>query len=147
MSDERRWAHDAEVLDCVEADTLILMPSGEVMADVKVAVGKETYERMLAGRVCCNCFEPQEEAFPERCEALKLPDGTVVGCWYPIRARQLLDMEKKHEAGETVHIGSRINRADEIERLRELDDYENRTGVILPDSVKFPTEIVETRKR
>jgi hypothetical protein len=148
MSDGRRWAKEANVLDVVEGDALILMPSGEVMVDVEVAVDDDTFERIKAGRICGNCFEPQEEAFPERCEALKIPEtGEVVGCFYPIRERQLYDLEHRHNAGKDVHIGSRINRAEEIERLRELDAYEERTGIVLPDHVKFPNQISEQRRR
>jgi hypothetical protein len=148
MNDGRRWAKEANTLDCVEGDALILMPSGELMVDVEVAVDKETYERIREGRICGNCFEPQEEAFPERCEALKIP-GTneVVGCFYPIRERQLLDLENRHNASKDVHIGSRINRADEIERMREMDAFESRTGIILPDHVKFPNQIIEHPRR
>lgn len=145
-----RWRKEAKTYDCVEGDALIHMPSeGEVreMVDVKVAVDEDTYERMRQGYICANCFEPQEVAFPEVCRAMKLPDGTVVGCFYRIRECQLRDMESKHGAGEEVHIGSRVNKADELERLREMDEYEERTGLVLPPSVKFPTEIIETPKR
>jgi hypothetical protein len=147
VSDGRRWAKEANTLDCVEGEALVMMPSGELMVDVEVAVDDDTYERIRAGRICGNCFEPQEEAFPERCEALKLPDGEVVGCFYPIRERQLLDLEIRHNAGKKVHIGSRIKLADEIERMREMDAYEERTGIVLPDSVKFPNEIIEHPRR
>jgi hypothetical protein len=148
VTDPRRWAKPAVTLDCVEGDALIKMPTGEVMVDVKVAVDDDTYARMLAGRVCANCFEPQEEAFPERCTALKHPEtGEVLGCGYPIRERQLLDMQKRPGAGEQVHIGSRINRADEIERLRQMDEFEERTGIIIPNKEKFPTEITRTPRR
>ena len=68
---------------------------------------------MRQGYICANCFEPQETPFPEVCRAMKLPDGTVVGCFYRMRDCQLRDMELKHGAGEEVHIGSRINRYDE----------------------------------
>lgn len=121
------------------------MPSGEVMVDAQVAVDEETLERMRQGRVCANCFEPFETPFPEICNALKLPDGTVVGCYYNVRERQLIDLRERYGAGDEVHIGSRLNRADEIERLREMDDYESRTGIILPDHVKFPNETIEGR--
>jgi hypothetical protein len=147
VSDGRRWAHEAKTLDCVEGDALIMMPSGELMVDVEVAVDDETYERIKAGRICANCFEPQEEAFPERCEALKLPNGEVVGCFYPIREKQLYDLANRHNAGKDVHIGSRIKAADEIERLREMDEYEARTGLVLPPGVKFPTTVIEHPRR
>lgn len=53
----------------------------------------------------------------------------------------------KHGAGEEVQIGSRVKAYDELERLKEIDAYEQRTGLMLPDSVKFPTEIIENKRR
>jgi hypothetical protein len=149
MSMEHRWSKPANTLDCVEGDAVIVMPGekNREMVDVKVSVDEDTYERMRQGYICANCFEPQETPFPEVCHAMKLPDGTVVGCFYRMRDCQLRDMELKHGAGEEVHIGSRINRYDEMERLREIDAWEERTGMRLPPSVKFPTTTIETPKR
>lgn len=142
-----RWRKPAGILDAVEGDTLILMPSGEVMVDANVAVDAETLERMFAGYVCANCLEPQEVPFPEVCNALTTPDGKVVGCFYRMRDNQLRDLNMKHGALEEVHIGSRVNLNDETERLREMNAYEEKTGIVLPDHVKFPTEVVKTPKR
>lgn len=145
-----RWRVEAKTYDAVEGDALILMPGApdRQMVDAKVSVDDETYQLMLQGRICCNCFEPQPEPFPEVCHAYKNPEtGEPIGCWYPIREKQLIDMQHRQGAGETVHIGSRINKADEMERLREMDEYEQRTGILLPASVKFPNEVIETPKR
>jgi hypothetical protein len=146
MSAGRRWAKEAKTYDCVEGDALIQMPSGEVMIDVKVSVDDETWARMKLGYICANCFEPQETPFPERCTALKLPDGKL-GCGYPMRKQQLLDMAERPGAGENVHIGSRINRTDEIERMRQMDEFEQRTGIIIPSKEKFPMELHPGRRR
>lgn len=139
---EERWRKPATILDVVESEALVKMPSGETMGDYNVTVDEETWERMREGRVCANCFEPLEEAFPEVCNALKLPDGTVVGCFYRVRERQLHDMETRYGAGDEVKLGPRVNKADELERLREIDAYEERTGLLLPPGVKFPNEVV-----
>lgn len=141
-----RWRKPAGIIDAVEGDTLVLMPSGEVMVDANVAVDAETLARMFAGYVCANCLEPQEIPFPEICEALKTPDGKVVGCYYRIRDNQLRHLNMKHGSLEEVHVGSRINMADEAERLREMDAYEARTGITLPDDVKFPTTTFKNGK-
>jgi len=133
-----RWSKPATILDCVEGDTLVQMPSGELMVQANVAVDEETLQRMFAGYICMNCLEPQEEPFPEVCRALKLPDGTAVGCFYRMKERQLWDLLHKHGSLEEVHVGSRLGLDDEVERLTEMDRFEERTGIVLPNSVKFP---------
>lgn len=138
-----RWAKPVDVLDTVESNALVQFPDGTIMGDVQVSVDNETWERLRQGRVCANCFEPLEEAFPEVCNALKLPDGTVVGCFYKVRECQIRDLTSRHGAGQEVRLGPRVNKAEELERLRELDAYEQRTGIRLPDSVKFPVELIE----
>jgi hypothetical protein len=136
-----RWRKPAVTYDAVEGDTLVQMPSGEVMVQAKVSVDDDTLERIKQGYVCKNCLEPQEEPFPEVCTALKLPSGEVVGCFYRMRDNQLRDLEMEYGSLEEVHIGSRINPDEEIGRLREMDEFEDRTGIILPDHVKFPNQL------
>lgn len=138
-----RWAKPPTIYDCTVGETLVAMPSGETMVQADVAVDSETIERLLEGRICMNCFEPLEIPFPEVCEALKTPDGQVVGCGYRVRARQLIDMENKYGSLEEVRIGSHLKLYDEVERMREMDAYEARTGIVLPSSVKFPNTIEE----
>lgn len=141
-----RWAKPAVIIDCVEGDALVTMPSGELMVQANVSVDDETLARLREGRLCMNCLEPLEVPFPEICNALTLPDGQVVGCYYRVKANQLRDLEHRHGAGEEVHIGTRVKQADEIERMREMDAYEERTGLVLPNSVKFPNETIIERR-
>jgi hypothetical protein len=142
-----RWSKPATIYDAVEGDTLVQMPSGETMVQANVSVDEETLQRMFTGYICMNCLEPQEEPFPEVCEALKLPDGTPVGCGYRMRERQHWDLLHKYGSLEEVQIGSRIKPSDELERLREMDAYEERTGIVLPPSVKFPNSTSEGKRR
>lgn len=140
-----RWSKPPNILDVSESLALIEMPDGREMVDVQIAVDDETIQRLREGRICANCMEPLEQPFPEICHALKLPNGEVVGCFYRVRDRQIEDLASRYGSMEEVHIGSRINMADEAERLRELDAYEERTGIRLPDSVKFPTTTIPGR--
>jgi hypothetical protein len=133
-----RWDKPATVYDVVEGDMLVQMPSGELMVQAEVSTDEETIQRMFAGYLCMNCLEPQEVPFPEVCNALKLPDGTVVGCYYKMRERQLRDLHMKHGSLKEVWVGSRIDKGDEIARMNEMYEYEERTGILLPPSVKFP---------
>ena len=142
-----RWRRPAVTYDAVEGDTLVQMPSGEVMVNAKITADADTIERLFQGYLCKNCLEPQEVPFPEVCEALKLPDGRVVGCYYRMRANQLRDLEMEYGSLEEVRIGSRVKMADEVERLKQMNDYEKRTGIVLPDHVKFPTETVKVPRR
>lgn len=142
-----RWSKPATIYDAVEGDTIVQMPSGEWMIQANVSVDDETIRRMCEGYICMNCLEPQETPFPEVCTALKLPDGTVVGCYYKMRERQLRDLHMKYGSLAEVWVGSRVNKADEIARMDEHYEYERRTGIILPDSVKFPNETIETARR
>ena len=136
-----RWRKPAVILDAVISVALVQMPSGEIMHDAKIAVDDETLERMRQGYVCANCLEPFEEPFPEVCHALKLPDGTVVGCYYRVKDRQLHDLAHRHESAAEVQIGKSFAWYDEAERLREMDAFEARSGLALPDHIKFPNEI------
>jgi hypothetical protein len=142
-----RWAKPAKTYDAVIDNSLVQMPSGDWMLQANVSVDDETLERMFQGYICKNCLEPQEVPFPEVCTALKTPDGRTVGCYYRMRANQLRDLHMQYGSLKEVRIGSRVNKADEIERMREMDDYENRTGIILPDNVKFPNETTVEEKR
>jgi hypothetical protein len=142
-----RWRRPAVTFDAVEGETLVQMPSGEVMVNAAISVDEETLERMFEGRICKNCLEPLEVPFPEICNALKLPDGQVVGCYYRVKANQLRDLHMEYGSLEEARIGPRVKKSEEIERLREMDEFENRTGIILPPSVKFPTETIVEKRR
>lgn len=141
-----RWAKPAVILDATEGDTLVLMPSGQTMVNAKVSVDDETLDRMFQGYICKNCLEPQEVPFPEVCTALTTPDGKVVGCYYRMRANQLRDLHMQYGSLEEVHVGRRTKLEDEYERMREMNQYEERTGIVLPDSVKFPNETIVERR-
>jgi hypothetical protein len=126
-ADARRWAKPITVIDIeTSASDTITFPDGRTYRDVDVTAIPDDIERMRLGRMCIVCFEPLEEAFPENCEV----------CGFDIRARQLEVYEVRY-AGER-RIGPSIDYEAEAERLGELDAYESRTGIILPDHIKFP---------
>jgi len=124
-----RWRKPAVIFDAVEGDTVVLMPSGEPMVQANVSVDDETIARLKQGYLCMNCLEPQETPFPEACSL----------CGYTMRANQLRDLGEKPGNLDEVWVGSRIKPEDEIARMDEHYEYEQRTGIVLPDSVKFPT--------
>jgi hypothetical protein len=104
------------------------------MVDVEMALAAEDVERIRQGYVCIRCLEPQSVPFPEICES-RLPNGAR-WCNFPIKEKQLEEFAAMYH-GE-VSLGSKVNLNDEVERLTEIDKYEARTGIILPDHIKFP---------
>jgi hypothetical protein len=105
----------------------VTFPDGRVMADIDIVTDDEGLEMLRQGYVCRFCFEEQEVAMPEHCGL----------CGYQMRHDQPAWYARTYRK-DTVHIGSRINPADEIERMGEHAAYEARTGIVLPDHVKFP---------
>jgi hypothetical protein len=77
---------------------------------------------MEQGWICAYCTEPLAEAFPVSCNF----------CGFPVRDQQTHYISKQ-SVGD-VRLGSRIKLAEEVERMNELVEYENRTGIVLPDS-------------
>jgi len=122
-----RWRTGATVYDAVDGDTLVQMPSGEWRVQADISVDEETIGRMKAGYLCIQCLEPHEVPFPEVCSL----------CGYRMRERQLKDLAQTHQLKD-VHVGSHVKYGDEIERMNEIHAYEQRTGIVLPDSVRFP---------
>jgi hypothetical protein len=123
-----------QILDAVPApDTIVRLADGREFVDVTMALHAEDVERIRTGYVCIRCLEPQETPFPEVCGST-LPDGETRWCNFPMRERQAAEFEQMYK-GE-VNLDGNVNVNDEIERMREMDEYEQRTGLILPDHVK-----------
>jgi hypothetical protein len=106
------------------------MPGGELMISAEISVDDETVARMRSGYICTMCLEPQEHPFPEKC----------LLCGYHMRDRQTHDLSTKRGSLKEVWVGTRIKKEDEILRMEEMYEYEQRTGIVLPDAVKFPME-------
>jgi rubrerythrin len=102
-----RWRKPAEILDVRQAeDQGIWLPDGRVQGAVELTLGEETVDRLRAGYLCAKCFEPFEQAWPERCPV----------CGAPIRTEQA-EYFAKEFAGE-VDLGGSIS--------TELDDLSER---------------------
>jgi hypothetical protein len=125
------------ILDAQPSNTLTTVSFGDdrVMADVDMALPEEDVERIRQGYVCIRCLEPQSRPFPKICES-KLPNGDL-WCRFPIASEQLREFAQMFKG--TVKIGPSVNLQDEIDRLNEVNEYEARTGIVLPDHIKFPT--------
>lgn len=116
--------------------TTVRLPDGREMLDVNVIMDEASIEQIRLGYKCIRCHEPQSMPFPEFCEST-LPDGVTRWCNFPMREKQAAEFAAMYK-GE-VDVGSKVNLSDEIERMNEMTAYEERTGIVLPDHVKFPT--------
>lgn len=123
-----------QILDATPSNdaTTVRLADGREFLDVNMALHEEDVERIRTGYVCIRCLEPQPRPFPKRCES-RLPDGSR-WCNFPIADRQLEEFAIMFKG--TVKIGSSINVADEIERMREFDEYEARTGLLIPPHIR-----------
>ena len=132
-----RNSQPAQILDIsppLEVRTVSFGDERE-MIDVDMTFSDADIERMRQGYVCIRCHEPQSVPFPETCES-RLPDGQL-WCSFPIREKQAEEFALTFSEQE-VKLGSQINWADEQEHLDEVTRYEEKTGIVLPDEVKFP---------
>ncbi len=132
-----RNAQPAQILDIsppLEVRTVSFGDDRE-MIDVDMTFSDADIERMRQGYVCIRCHEPQSVPFPEVCESRR-PDG-VAWCSFPCRAEQAQEFALQFSE-RMVKLGSQINWADEQEHLDEVTRFEEKTGIILPDEVKFP---------
>jgi hypothetical protein len=124
----RRWAKPATVLEVDHSrGEIVTFPDGRRYADVDITLPEEDVERLRQGRLCIFCLEPQEIAFPERCGV----------CTFPMRQQQMEVFTARYQPGSKL-VGSRLDLNEEADRLAELDAYEQKHGIILPDHVKFP---------
>lgn len=123
-----------------EDGTIVRLADGRRFLDVNIIIDEDSVEQIRQGYKCIRCFEPQSEPFPVLCESRAPAElGGERWCNFPIRAQQREEFEIMFK-GE-VEVGSRISVVDELGRLREIDEYEAKHGVVLPDHVKFPNEV------
>lgn len=117
--------------------TTVRLPDGRTFLDANVIIPEEQVEEIRTGYRCIRCMEPTRDAgaFPETCPSA-LPSGQL-WCNFPMRVKQASEFAAMYKG--TVKVGSRVDLNDEITRMTEMDEYENRTGIVIPDHVKFPT--------
>lgn len=88
---------------------------------------REDWERIRAGYVCIQCYEPHETPFPPVCPVCGLT------------AQDQHDRIPVEHAGETW-LGSHQSLADELEELAEKNDrrkFNRQSSIILPRNVRL----------
>lgn len=134
MSDEvnERWAEPVDILSHAPSESeTVTFGDGRVFVDEDETLPPHQIEQIRIGRRCFNCKEPFEEAWPERCEAYKLPNGDPVGCFYPVRSQQLTDFAAKYSDHTTV-IDKNKRVVEELARMEERDIWEEKQGIYVP---------------
>jgi hypothetical protein len=104
---------------------VVHFPDGRSFQDVDVIVNEEYRRQMQAGYRCLRCHEPQDEAFPKRCDV----------CFYPMRERQIMDCALEFDTD-----GRHVGPAKPISEY--LDEVEMRA-----EKRRFEQKIAEGRSR
>ena len=112
-----------------DTDHVILRSDGQVRRAVHLHMDEESVGRMGAGYVCIHCYEPQHEAFPEKCHV----------CGYQMRERQAerfaLEFKGNIRIGPSTSLEDEMLIAEEIVRREEqakLDPILRPSQVWLP---------------
>lgn len=116
----RRWAKPPEILAVEDATDEAWVDNGRTYAGVNVTVSRDDAERIRLGRMCIQCFEPQETPFPKNCSLCRFAMGEM----------QMRVYERYWE-GEK-RIGSSVDLNDELDRLDDEfahDQWKARGGV------------------
>jgi hypothetical protein len=93
-------------------------PTQRLQRNAVLKMEKETFEAIQAGYICLRCLEPQDEAFPDVCQS-----PPEMGCTYPIRERQSMDLRMEFRGTTHIGPGAPIGQylAEQEERLERLD--------------------------
>lgn len=73
-------------------------PTGRIQKNVTATFQPEVVAAIKAGEICLRCLEPQDEPFPDICTS-----PPEMGCSYPIRDRQIMDVAMEFEGDR--HLG------------------------------------------
>ena len=105
---------------------MVVTKDGRVFMDALLVVTPEAMDRFYKGYKCAMCLEDHDHAWPKACAL----------CGFPIATQQMDYLASRRV--NNVEVGSKLKLSDEFERMREVREYENRTGIRLPDEVRFP---------
>jgi len=87
----------------------IVTADGRVMRQPVLTLSVEDTDRLRSGYVCIKCFEPFEQAWPERCPV----------CGAPVRREQARYFAQ--EFGGAAALGSPVSLLDELAHLAERE--------------------------
>lgn len=102
-------------------------PTGRLQKNVSLTFTKEVMGTIRAGMTCLRCLEPQDEPFPEVCQS-----PPEMGCTYPIRERQIMDVAMEFEGekhlGPAQPISEYLAEQDERAERRRFEEEKDYGG-------------------
>ena len=115
-----RWRQGANFK--VEIDDSSEWWDGETWRPNVLAMCDEsTLQRIFEGRMCMECFEPQQVPFPETCSLeVQTPQG-VFRCGFPIATVQRRYIDEFF-TGTAIHTGPTTTLEAELDRLDEVHE-------------------------
>lgn len=114
-------------------------PTGRLQKNATLTFTKEVMGALRAGMICLRCLEPQQDAFPATCQS-----PPEMGCTYPIRDRQIMDISMEFEGEKHLgpaqpiseYLAEQEERA-ERRRYNEEKDYGGK-GIHVKEKILSP---------
>jgi len=111
-----RWRRPANVIEIEQTNQGLWLPDGRVQGQVILHMSPGTVERIRLGYMCVKCLEPFPVAWPRLCH--------VCGC--RVRTEQAEYFAR--EFGGEVHVGPSTSIDEEVERMHEEVEREQKEG-------------------
>lgn len=112
-----------------DVEHVLVRSDGQVRRAVHLHMDEESVGRIRAGYVCIHCYEPQHEAFPEKCHV----------CGYAMRENQprrfALEFKGNIRIGPSTSLEEEMEIAADIVRRQE---QEKRDRILRPTQVWLP---------
>lgn len=112
-----------------DPDNVLIFGDGTYRSSFNVTVSKDDAGRIQGGYMCAVCFEPHEEAYPERCNA----------CKFPMKERQAEYVAKAYKGN--VRLGPSTSMADELAAMNELEEQHRRSQTVSAPQITVPRGI------
>lgn len=120
----KRWATPVVPVAINKHNQRIVQGPNRRMQDVDVTLKPEDVERMRLGYVCVQCWEPHEEAFPEKCSL----------CGFGMREKQpdwfKFNYEGPKHVGPTTSIDYEL---DHLDDWAERDRFYPGSQILVPN--------------
>lgn len=125
-----RWREPVEIVSIESSTgTVRFGNDSRLQRDYEVIVTEGTYDRMKAGYMCAQCYEPFEQPFPEQCGV----------CNFRVRDLQPKQLNDTY-LGETW-VGSTQTLDDELAELAEKNERAKRAAQVGSSQIVLPPNV------